>query len=462
MNEYVLSAAIIIAFLAIGFFFLIQFGVSVVAYFGIGIILVTIVGSVIYTWWKTQTDKTVERLRNELLLKIKRDISDTHKYVLEAEELVEQESVLMDLEAIQKGLIGQKLFDENLNITENVKKFTLTLIEQENRGTEQRLRGLENMVAVNYKPKLDEYIQEFNSKLEALERAGYVIKDKKEVFLALAAQETTSLREMLEKKKRVTEAFSGVLKKCVTEVQNLLALSQKYGMIKKVKNTVEKARKNLSNFDTTVELLIDSRTTLTNFLRDFFDIEYKQVSSSIRTLSPLLKAEHIDSERRKTIEEIMEEALGMQDSGLLGDLQNLKVKYKEEISSIVEELDGELKRLAGDIQAKKPPEEIWRADDIEASIINRLRMDTELRVFTRHAAEALRYLTNKFNSDDAFLKILHNYNKVEPLITMKLNQMGELPASNLNVKYPDKFLIIYSKKHSDTIYRQTTSTLVKI
>ncbi|MDP6459841.1 MAG: hypothetical protein QF829_03510, partial [Candidatus Hydrothermarchaeota archaeon] len=184
--------------------------------------------------------------------------------------------------------------------------------------------------------------------------------------------------------------------------------------------------------------------------------------SSIRTLSPLLKAEHIDSERRKTIEEIMEEALGMQDSGLLGDLQNLKVKYKEEISSIVEELDGELKRLAGDIQAKKPPEEIWRADDIEASIINRLRMDTELRVFTRHAAEALRYLTNKFNSDDAFLKILHNYNKVEPLITMKLNQMGELPASNLNVKYPDKFLIIYSKKHSDTIYRQTTSTLVKI
>ncbi|MDP6612641.1 MAG: hypothetical protein QF673_01320, partial [Candidatus Hydrothermarchaeota archaeon] len=198
MNEYVLSAAIIIAFLAIGFFFLIQFGVSVVAYFGIGIILVTIVGSVIYTWWKTQTDKTVERLRNELLLKIKRDISDTHKYVLEAEELVEQESVLMDLEAIQKGLIGQKLFDENLNITENVKKFTLTLIEQENRGTEQRLRGLENMVAVNYKPKLDEYIQEFNSKLEALERAGYVIKDKKEVFLALAAQETTSLREMLE------------------------------------------------------------------------------------------------------------------------------------------------------------------------------------------------------------------------------------------------------------------------
>jgi hypothetical protein len=462
MNEYVLSAAIIITILAIGFFFLIQFGVSVVAYFGIAIIVIAIASSVIYTWWKTQTDKTVERLRTELLLKIKRDITDTHKYILEAEELVDQEPVLMDLEAIQKSMIGQKLFDENLNITEEVKKFTLTLIEQENRRTEQRLRGLENMAAVNYKPKLDEYIQEFNSKLEALELAGYNIKGEKEAFLALAAQETTSLRDMLEKKKRVTEAFSGVLRKCVTEVQDLLALSQKYGAVKKVENTVAKARKNMSNFDPAVELFIDSRTKLRNFLRDFFDIEYNQVSSSIRTLSPLLKDEHIDGERRKTLEELMEEALDMQDPGLLGELQSLKTKYKKEVSSIVEELYMELKRLAVEIQAKNPPEEIWRADDIGDSIIKRLSVDTDLRVFTRHAADALRHLTNKLNSDDAFLKILHNYDKVEPLITMKLNQMGELPASELNVKYPDKFLIIYSKRHLDTIYRQTTSTLVKI
>lgn len=462
MNEYVLSAAIIIAILAIGFLFLIQFGVSVVAYFGIAIIVIAIAGSVIYTWWKTQTDKTVERLRNELLLKIKRDIADTRKYVLEAEELVDQEPVLMDLDAIQKSLIGQKMYDENFNITDDAKKFTLTLIEQENRRTEQRLRGLENMAAVNYKPKLDEYIQEFNSKLEALELAGYGIKAEKEEFLALAAQETTSLREMLEKKKRVTEAFSGILRKCVTEVQDLLALSQKYGAVKKVENTIAKARKNLSNFDTAVELLIDSRTKLRNFLRDFFDIEYNQVSSSIQTLSPLLKDEHIDGERRKTMEALLEEALSMQDPGLLGELQNLKANYKREVSSIIEELYMELKRLAGQIQAKKPPEEIWRADDIVGSIVKRLSVDTELRVFTRHAAEALRHLTDKLSTDNAFLRILRNYDKVEPLITIKLNQKGELPASDLNVKYPDKFLIIYSKRHSDTIYRQTTSTLVKI
>lgn len=462
MNEYVLTAGIIIAILAVGLFFLIQFGVSFVAYFGIIIILIAIIGSVIYTWWKTQSDKTVERLRNELLLKIKRDIGDTHKYVLEAEELVDQEPVLMDLEAIKNGLIGQKLYDESFNVTEDAKNFTLTVIEQENRRTEQRLRGLENIAAVNYKPKLDEYAQEFNSKLDALEVAGYGLREEKEEFQALMAQESTSLREMLEKKKRVTEAFSRVLRRCLTEVQELLALSQKYGSVKKVETTIAEARKSQSNYDTAVELLIESRTKLRNFLKDFFDIEYNQVSSSIRTLSPMLRDEHINSEKRVVMGEMMEKAMNMQDPGLLGELQDLKGNYKKEVSSIVDELYRKMTVLEEEIKAKEPPKEIWRADDITASMIKRLSVDTELRVFTRHAADALKNVTDRLSSDDAFLRILHNYDKVEPLITMKLNQMSELPASELNVKYPDKFLIIYSKRHSDTIYRQTTSTLVKI
>ncbi len=462
MHEYVLTAGIIIAILAVGFFFLIQFGVSAVAYFGIAIILIAIVGSVVYTWWKTQTDKTVERLRNELLLKIKRDLADTRKHILEAGELVDQEPVLMDLDAIQKGLINQKMYDENFNITSEARKFTVTLIEQENRRTEQRLRGLENMAAVNYKARLDGYIQEFSSKLEALELAGYGIKAEKEEFQALAAQESTSLREMLEKKKRVTEAFLRILRKCMAEVQGLLSLSQKYGSVKKVEKTMARARKGLSNFDTAVELLIESRTKLKNFLKDFFDIEYNQVSSSIRILSPLLRDEHIDGERRKAMEEMFEEALNMRDPGLLGELQKIKAEYKKEVSSMVGELHRELKRLEGEIQAREPPKEIWQADDIVDSMVKRLSVDTELRVFTRHASDALRHLAEKLRSDDAFLRILRNYDKVEPLITMKLNQRSELPASELNVKYPDKFLIIYSKRHSDTIYRQTTSTLVKI
>lgn len=462
MNEYVLTAGVIIAILSLGLIFLLRFGVTEVAYFGIFIIIATIIGSVIYTWWKTQSDRTVERLRNELLLKIKRDIADTKKYVTEAAELVDQEPVLMDIEGIKRNLINLGLYDEEFRITQEVKKFTLTLIEQENRRTEQRLRGLENMAAVSYRPILDSYIQNFDSKLNELETAGFGIKKQRRDFRALAAQESVSLRDMLEKKKRITEEFAEILKVCVSEIQTLLTLSKKYGAVKKIERTVSQVRKNLSDSDAAVELLIDARNKLKNFLRDFFEIEYNQISSSVKTISPLLKNEYISDKRREAIDGMIEKALQMRDPGLLGELQKLKKDYKKEVSLLVQELNRKAKTLEKEIEERSPPKEIWRRDDVAEHLVRRLNVDTELRVFSRHAAEAIEHLTNRLREDDAFLRILQNYDKVEPLITMKLSQGGEIAAVNLNVKYPEKFLVLYSKKHPDTIYRQTTSTLVKI
>jgi hypothetical protein len=462
MNEYVLTAAVIIAILSIGLGFLLRFGVTEVVYFGVFIIIATIIGSLGYTWWKTQTDKTVDRLRNELLLKIKRDIRDTQKCVLEAAELVDQEPVLADIEGIKRNLINLRLYDEDFRITQEAKKYTLTLIEQENRRTEQRLRGLENMAAVNYRPKLEEYIQNFDSKLEELEATGYGIQKQREAFGTLAAQEAVSLRDMLEKKKRITRAYAEILEACADEAQELLTLSEKYGSVKKIAGIVSKARKNLSDFDTAVKLLIDARNQLKNFLKDFFAIEYNQLSSSLKTLSPLLKNEYISEERRKAIEGIIEKALEMRDPGLLGELQKLKNSYKKEVSSLVEELHRKHRALEREIKERSPPSDIWRSDDIAEHLVRRLNVETELRVFSRHAAEAIEHLTTRLREDDAFLRILQNYDRVEPLITMKLNQGGKLAATDLNVKYPEKFLIIYSKRHPDTIYRQTTSTLVKI
>lgn len=462
MNEYVLTAAVIIAILSVGLGFLLRFGVTEVVYFGVFIIIATIIGSIGYTWWRTQTDKTVERLRNELLLKIKRDIRDTRKHVLEAEELVDQEPVLAEIEGIKRNLINMGLYDGDFRITQEAKKYTLTLIEQENRRVEQRLRGLENMAAVSYRPKLEEYIQGFDSRLGELEAAGYRIQQQREAFRALAAQEAVSLRDMLDKRKRITKAYAEVLRACAREAQELLKLSEKYGSVKKISGTVSKARKNLSDFDAAVELLIKAREELKSFLRDFFEIEYKQFSSSLRTLSPLLKNEYISEERRRAVEEMMGKALEMKDPGMLGELQKLKKSYKKEISHLVKELHERYETVEREIKKRSPPTDIWKRDSAAGQLVRRLNVETELRVFSRHAAEAIKHLTTRLKEDDAFLRILQNYDKVEPLITMKLNQGGELAAADLNVKYPEKFLIIYSKKHPDTIYRQTTSTLVKI
>jgi hypothetical protein len=211
-----------------------------------------------------------------------------------------------------------------------------------------------------------------------------------------------------------------------------------------------------------VELLIDSRVDLRNFLSDFFKVEYKEISSSINSLSPFLKDAHITSDEKIEIEEIIENILETKEAGLLNSLQDQKVIFKNRVSSITEHLNRDLQILSKEIQKYTPHEDIWKADEMEDPIIKRMRVDSELRVFTRHAADALKYLTDTLHNDNILLKILKNYGNVEPLITMKLEQQNELSAADLNVKYPEKFLIIYSKKHSNTIYRKTTSTLVNI
>tara|TARA_B100001964_G_scaffold243399_2_gene321266 strand:- start:976 stop:2364 length:1389 start_codon:yes stop_codon:yes gene_type:complete len=462
MNEYILSTAIIIVILAIGLIVLIQFGVSFAAYFGVTIILITILGSVLYTWWKTKKDKTVESLKHELLLKIKHDILETNENIINSEELINQKQVLIDLDSIKNSFIIQKLFDENFDTTENFKKFTLTHMEQENRKTEQLLRGLENIAAVNYNPKLEMYIQELNSKLDDIVSAGYNIKLERESYLEIARKETTTLREMLRKRKVVRVEFSAILKKCLIEVKALLTLSQKYGQILNVGKKITKSQDNLTDFTTSVELLIDSRVDLRNFLSDFFKVEYKEISSSINSLSPFLKDAHITSDEKIEIEEIIENILETKEAGLLNSLQDQKVIFKNRVSSITEHLNRDLQILSKEIQKYTPHEDIWKADEMEDPIIKRMRVDSELRVFTRHAADALKYLTDTLHNDNILLKILKNYGNVEPLITMKLEQQNELSAADLNVKYPEKFLIIYSKKHSNTIYRKTTSTLVNI
>jgi hypothetical protein len=462
MNEYVLTAAVILAILGAGLGLLLRFGVTEAAYFGVFIVAATIMGSVGYTWWKTQTDKTVERLRRELLLKIKKDIANTKKNVTEASELVEQDQVLADIEEIKRNLINLGLYDKNFRVTRNAKNFTLTLIEQENRKTEQRLRGLENMAAVNYRPKLEEYIEGLESWLDELENTGFRIQGQREEFRKIATQDSVSLKELLDKRERIARAFSGILKECGTEVQELLKLAEKYGSVKRMSKTVAKAKKSFEDFETGVEDLVEARNQLKNFLQDFYEIEHRQMTSSINNLSPALKNDYIPRERRETLERIMEEATAITDPGLIGELHRLKKEYKEEVLSLVREMHSSLKDLEEKISAFSPPTDIWMEDEKGEALVGRLRIDSELRVFSRHSAEAIEHLTSRLRESDVLLRILQNYDKIESLITAKLRHSGRLAATDLNVKYSDKFLLIYSKKHSDTIYRQTTSTLVKI
>ncbi len=462
MNEYVLTALVILTILGAGLGILLRFGVTEAVYFGVFVIVATIIGSLAYTWWKTQTDKTVERLRRELLLKIKKDIASTKEYVKKASKLVDQKQVLADIEEIKRSLINMGLFDKNFGITHNAKKYTLTMIEQENRRTEQRLRGLENMAAINYSPKLEEYAKNLDSWLDELENAGFRIQEQRREFRNIMAHESVTLRDLLEKHEHINRAFSRTLQQCSKELQKLLSIAEKYGSVKRISSSVAKAKKSLKNFEKGVENLISARNQLKNFLKDFYEIEYRQMASSVKSISSVLKNDYVPTERKQSLESIMRQAMDITDPGLIGGLQRLKKEFKNEVMSLVQEMHNKLREIESNIAAYSPPADIWDEDEKVEALVSRLRIGSEVRVFSRHAAEAIEHLAERLKESEALLRILQNYDRIEGLITMKLNKDGRLAAADLNIKYSDKFLLIYSKKHSDTIYRQTTSTLVKI
>lgn len=457
MNEYKLTAVAIWIILGLGFVFLINFGVSQVAYFGISIILLSLVGSVAYTWWKTQSDKTVEKLKAEILLKLKKDYTDAQKLIAEAGEMANIDSVRRDLDSVRSNIIKLKLYNADFNTTEEAKKYTLTVIEQENRRVEQRLRSLEALAAIEVKPKLDEYIQELRLRLDNLGKAGYKTEEEVKNFETIEAQESKTLREMLEKKKKLTEKFVSMLNKCTAEASEILATSQRYGIVKTVEHALLKIR--IEDFDGSVAILADARNRLKDFLKDFFAVEKNEFSAAIEGAYRLLDSEQVPPEKMKEIEDIRSRVLSMRDPGTIGELQELKIRFKNIAASTIAELHGKLRFLEDEIKAHAPSREIWTSDELVEPLVRRINAEDELKIFTRHATNALEHVAKQLAKDAAFVKILKNYDKVEQLISKKLEEEGKLSASALNVKYPEKFLILYSKKHPDTEYAESTATL---
>jgi hypothetical protein len=457
MNEYKLTAIAIWIILGLGFVFLIYFGVAQVTYFGISIILLSLAGSVVYAWWKTQSDKTIEKLKAEILLKIKKDYTDAQKLIAEAGEMASIDSVRRDLELLRSNLIKLKLYDADFNTAEEAAKYTLTVIEQESRRVEQRLRSLEALAAIEVKPKLDGYIQEFRLKLDKLGKAGYEIGEEVKSFETIEAQESKTLRELLEKKEKLTEKFVSILNDCAAEASGILATSQRYGIVKTVEHALLKIK--IEDFDGSAAILADARNRLKDFLKDFFAVERNEFSASVEGVYKLLDSEQVAPEKMKEIEDLRSRVLSMGDPGTIGELQELKIRFKNITAGIVAELHEKLRFLEAEIKAYAPSREMWTSDELAEPLARRVNAEDEVKVFTRHATNALEHVTKQLAKDTAFIKILKNYDKVEQIISKKLEERGKLSASALNVKYPEKFLILYSKRHPDTEYTESTATL---
>jgi hypothetical protein len=445
MNEYVATFLAILVTLLLGLGILLRFGVSEVAYFGMGVLFLAIFGSIFYTWWKTQTDKTINKLKVEILMKIRDDYWMAREMIEEAQDLVNMNDILQNLDSIKDGLIKKKLYSADMKkIERTVEKMTLTSIEQESRKVEQRLVSLEALAASSYRPKLEEFIDGLHSQLEALKEAGYAISNEMEEFNTKAAKTAKGLRELIEKKKEVSQDYEKIVELCIREATELSEMARKFGDVGAIDDMIRFARKG------DIKPLIQARAKLKEIVSDVFSRQLNKLIQNLEKITKVMDSEHVSPKDRDEIEDILAYIKAFEDPGLLVELQRYETKFKNMVSAIIQRLDTRLHSLEGDIKANELSSRLWSRDTEIKGLIDKVDVKQPLDTFTETAIEALVHILAQLDEDKAFLKIVENYPKVEPIITQHLKEKKSVSPKDLNIKYADKFLILYNIKNPKT------------
>jgi len=457
MNEYLVTILAVLVSLGIGFALLINFGVSEVTYFVLVIFILTILGSIFYTWWKTKTDKPIERLKVEILVRIIKDHADTHKLMLKVEELMNMDSILKDLELIKNNLITLEFYDRDFKkVSKSVEKYTLTFIEQESRKTEQRLRSLEALAAGSYKPKLGGYIRELELKIDKLNSAGYQIGEKISEFKVISNQPAKSLREMIDKKSRISRHFVSILDDCIEEAARLSASSAKYGDVvdvKHIEQTILDIRNKKDDFDYAIFQLVNVRNKLKDQISDVFIIKHNTLLTSIKNVLDILEDHHVDMRYRESVNRLFKKLTPIKDPGLINVIIDMETQFKNSLAHIIAQLNSRVIALERDINLGESYKKIWSSDDRIPSLVKKMDVTEDLEQFSKNAVRALKRIVAQLGKDMAFTKIVENYDKVEPIITGKLKENATLSSSDLNVKYADKFMLLYSLKHMEAEFK---------
>jgi hypothetical protein len=459
MNEYIVTALAILISIGIGFFLLLEFGVSWVGYFVIAVISLSILGSYFYAWWKTQSDKTVSKLKVEILVNMKNELLDMEKVVSSAENLMETTSYKQDITLLVNNLIKLKFYNKELKLSPGVEKYTLTFVEQQGRMTEQKLRTLGAMAAGSYRPKLDEYIDGLRSKLEKLLEVGYDIGRDLDSFNTAATKQSKSLRDLVGKKENLDRTMIKTLEKCVGEATRLAATSKDFGDTSNVEKEVSSIDQ--SNFESTVSHLVRAREGIKGILNDAFVSQHAKLALNVKRVQAIMASENVGAQKRKDIEEMGKTLGSMNDPGRIQELKDLEVQFKTYTTNAIEDIQSRIQKMEKNIEYHKPDERIWTLNTEIPSLVEKVDISKKIDEFSKDAINALHALVVQLDIDEAFMKIIENYQKIEPLIKRKLEESGKVTEDDLKVKYVEKFMLLYSLKNPETKFKENKLTLPK-
>ena len=443
MNEYLITAAVVLATLAAGLFLLLSFGISFVSYIAVGIIISVLLASLVYTWWKSKTDKTLVLLKIEILNRVKSNIERLRANLEEASRLADMEPFIKDLERIRGELISKGYFTRSFEVDERkIEKVTLTEIELESRKVEQQLRSLESLAAASCIEAAAARLGELLGAARSLAESGFSVSEEYQELRRVVNMPSASLGELLEKHRRGEELYRRILDRCIKEAEFLLGIAEGIADVGHLRRELEDIKQKKESMEI-IPRLQRVRSEVSSYLtKPFLQARKEMVSylDKVLSLSEGFEREH------SALHNLREKVLSFSDPGLLSEFPAIEEEAKRltldlarALAKSLVSLEEELKELG--IRARR------RGIERQVSKLDP-RMD--FKSFAKEALDVLRALAKEHTARYRTVKIEKNYPAIEKIIARKLEEKGEVTPEELGVRYAEEFLRRYSEAHPET------------
>ncbi len=217
----------------------------------------------------------------------------------------------------------------------------------------------------------------------------------------------------------------------------------------------------MRNFDASVSRLVVAREGIKGILNDVFVGQHSKLISNVKKVQTIMESENVGEGQKSTIEEMRNVLENMTDPGRIRELKDLEVQFKKYTTNAIEDVHSKIRKMEEEIEQYSPDERIWTLNEEIPSLVEKVDISKKIDEFARDAITALQALVEQLDRDAAFMKIIENYQKVEPLIARKLEEKGEVTELDLKVKYVEKFLLLYNLKNPHTAFKEEPLLLAK-
>lgn len=301
----------------------------------------------------------------------------------------------------------------------------------------------------------------FIKKLELLKSYGFNVESQiSQLHVVSKKGVSNDLNSQTGLMKEISEYFDDALNVSLSEALKLVNAATQFGEnVSDVQSDLDLASENKArkDYDNVIFLLQKSMDNLKTTLQTVF-AEQKEVL--LKAIDEILKNIDESVSERAQIEEIREKVIRETSPLKLPLLMKANENLLNVSRVVVETVYEEIRKRGEEIAAFNPPEYFWNPEMIPEDTFQQLCSERDINRFALLFGSVYKSFKSRADYDSLKVRILKSFSgKIEQRIRKKVEERGQLSASELGVAQPEEFLKLYASFHSETEYDEATKIL---